>query len=226
VTGAQAAQSWPRAAIFDCDGLLVDSAHCWESAYGAVARACDRTLADVDLAALAGASVATAAARLTRDFGQHVNEAQLREALNESFASRPPAGRPGARQLITKLATRMPLAVASNAPRDLVMDVLERLGSKGTFDVVVSAEETGAHKPAPDVYLEACGRLCVAPCDAIAFEDSLIGARAATSAGLVVVGVPSAPGLRLDADLVVSRLDDPRLLSLLRVRSDHSLRRA
>jgi hypothetical protein len=45
--------------------------------------------------------------------------------------------------------------------------------------VVVSAEEAGAGKATPDVYLEACRRLAVNPSDGIAVEDSALGACAA-----------------------------------------------
>jgi hypothetical protein len=65
-------------------------------------------------------------------------------------------------------------------------------------------------------YRYACRTLHVDPSDAIAFEDSAIGVRAAQDAGLMVVGVPSNPtDGPLPADLVVDRLDDPQLLRLL-----------
>lgn len=203
------------AAVFDCDGLLVDSAHCWERAYRTIAIAHGRPLAAIDLTAPAGVSVAAAATHLSHQLQSEVDEQRLRRALTDSFLAHPPPALPGARALIAALAPRMPLAVASNAPRDIVLRVLEQLSIQRIFDVVVSAEQTAAHKPAPDVYLEACQRLGVAPSDAIAFEDSPLGARAARSAGLVVVAVPSAPGMRIDADLTVSRLNDPRLATYL-----------
>lgn len=206
---------WPRAAVFDCDGLLVDSAVCWEQAYERVARQHNGSLDAVDLDSLAGASVAIAAVALSRSLGVSVAERSLRLALIDSFAAASPPALPGARAIVAALAERMPLAVASNGPRDVVLDVLRRLEILDAFETVVSAEETAAHKPAPDVYLEACRRLEVVPTDAIAFEDSALGARAARGAGLLVVAVPFAPGAQIDADLTVPRLDDPRLLRYL-----------
>jgi HAD superfamily hydrolase (TIGR01509 family) len=212
---AVASASWPRAAVFDCDGLLVDSGACWEQAYHAVAASFGRALDDVDLDALAGASVATAASQLSAALQITVDEKALRVALLESVAATTPPVLPGARELVAALTRRMPLAVATNAPRDVVLDVLERAGLRGAFAAVVSAEETPAHKPAPHVYIEACLRLGVATCDAIAFEDSAPGAQAARTAGLFVVAVPSVPGVRVAGDLVVPRLSDPRLLAYL-----------
>lgn len=207
----------PLAAVFDCDGLLVDSAACWEGAYARIASEHGRAFADVRLDRLLGASVAGAAALLADDLGAAVAAHELRAALGERFASQPPPALPGARELIAALAERIPLAVASNGPRELVTTVLEQLGVRASFAAVVSAEEVPRGKPEPDVYLEACRRLGVAPGDAVAFEDSPLGACAARAAGLVVVAVPSAPppAPRLDADLTVPRLDDPRLLRFL-----------
>jgi HAD superfamily hydrolase (TIGR01509 family) len=213
--GAAASNDWPQAAVFDCDGLLVDSAACWEHAYRRIADIYDGSLEDVDLDSLAGASVAIAAAALGRVFGVPVAEQTLRRALLESFSDVSPPALPGVQAIVAGLGERMPLAVASNAPLEIVIGVLERLGVLDAFEAVVSAEETAAHKPAPDVYLEACRRLDVCPSDAVAFEDSDLGARAARSAGMLVVGVSAATELRIDADLRVSRLDDVRLIRYL-----------
>jgi HAD superfamily hydrolase (TIGR01509 family) len=211
-------QHWPRAAVFDFDGTLVDSAHCWHHAYRAVAGENGGTVAGAEFDDLAGVSVAAAAAHLSRRLAVPIDEARLRRALHDSVAAHPPPALPGARALVVALAARMPLAVASNAPRDVIVGALERLGLHDAFDVILSAEQTAAHKPAPDVYLEACRRLPVHPSDAIAFEDSPLGAEAARAAGLFVVAVSSVPGPLIDADLTVRHLDDPLLLHYLGVR--------
>lgn len=207
----------PHAAVFDCDGLLVDSAHCWERAYAKVAAARGRSLDDIRLERLLGASVARAASLVSRDLGEHVSTRELRAALDERFATDPPEALPGACELIGDLAARMPLGVASNGPLDIVLAVLDQLGVRDCFAAVVSAEETERDKPEPDVYLEACRQLAVAPGDAVAFEDSPLGARSARSAGLFVVVVPSAPGPQVDADLIVPSLSDARLRAFLGV---------
>ena len=201
--------------MFDCDGLIVDSAACWERAYERIAQRSDRDLAAVDLDSLAGASVAIAAGSLSRSLGVAVTESDLRRALFDSFAAFSPVALPGATAIIDSLSACMPLAVASNAPREIVVDILGRLGVLDAFQTVVSAEETTAHKPAPDVYVEACRQLAVSPLDAIAFEDSALGARAARAAGLLVIAVPATPQTRIEADLRIPRLDDPRLVRYL-----------
>ncbi len=75
---------------------------------------------------------------------------------------------------------------------------LEIVGFADRFDVVLSAHEVAAPKPAPDPYLEACRRLGVEPGPAvIALEDSPTGVAAARAAGLTVIGVPSLEGIEL-----------------------------
>jgi beta-phosphoglucomutase-like phosphatase (HAD superfamily) len=62
-------------------------------------------------------------------------------------------------------------------------------------------------KPDPALYLLACERLGVAPGDAVALEDSVLGVRAAKSAGMAAVAVPSRLTASMDfseADLVVA----------------------
>jgi HAD superfamily hydrolase (TIGR01509 family) len=99
------------------------------------------------------------------------------------------------------------MAVASNTSAVLVRAALEASGL-GFLAVVVSGEDLARPKPMPDVYLAACAALGVEPAEAIAFEDSPLGVRAAHDAGMAVVGVPehgtdlSAAG----ADLVLASL--------------------
>ena len=54
---------WPLAAVFDCDGLLLDTHACWHRAYEAVALEAGASLEGVDLDLLNCASVAYAAQR-------------------------------------------------------------------------------------------------------------------------------------------------------------------
>ena len=104
----------------------------------------------------------------------------------------------GARELVDALAGRVGLAVASNTAADLVRQALDAVGLSA-FGVVVSGQDLGQPKPAPDVYLAACRALAVAPADAIAFEDSPMGVQSALAAGLFVVGVPERPDVDLAA---------------------------
>jgi HAD superfamily hydrolase (TIGR01509 family) len=205
---------WPVAAVFDCDGLLVDSEHCWHAAYRASAAAVGRSLDGVSLASFNGASVGLAAERLSRALALPISHELLREQLLHAVERLPVEPMPGVEGLLDALGRELPLAVASNGPPAAVETLLRRTGLRRRFSVVASAEQTPAPKPYPHVYLEACRRLGVDPSDAIALEDSPAGAAAARAAGLLVVAVPSDHDARIEADLTVPRLDDARVLSL------------
>ncbi len=206
---------WPSAAVFDCDGLLLDTAACWHVAYQSVALELGASLEAIDVDRLNGASVALAADRLGRALRRPVAQASIRRILQESLDSVSIVPMPGAQHLLELLGSEMPLAVATNAPITFVATALRHARLDGFFSAIVSSEQTLAPKPHPEVYLEACRRLCVDPSDAVAFEDSVMGAAAARAAELLVVAVPSLPGTQLDADLTVGRLDDLRVLELM-----------
>ena len=118
----------------------------------------------------------------------------------------------GARDLLEALRERgTPIGLVSNSPRVFVDRSLQLAGFETHFDVVLSAHEVAAPKPAPDPYLEACRRLGVEPGPAVvALEDSPTGVAAARAAGLTVIGVPSVEGVILDEahHLADSLLDD------------------
>jgi HAD superfamily hydrolase (TIGR01509 family) len=87
---------------------------------------------------------------------------------------------------------------------------LEIVGFTDRFDVVLSAHDVAAPKPAPDPYLEACHRLGVEPgLSVVALEDSPTGVAAARAAGLTVIGVPSVEGVELaEAHEIAASLQD------------------
>ncbi len=122
---------------------------------------------------------------------------------------------PGAVELLDAIGDRRLLAAASNSPRRLLRPAFEAAGLLARFGVVLSADDVVHPKPAPDLYVAACQRLGVEPAGAIALEDSPAGVASARAAGLFVIGIPSYPGVSLDADLVASRLDAPEVLTAL-----------
>jgi HAD superfamily hydrolase (TIGR01509 family) len=101
-------------------------------------------------------------------------------------------------------------AIVSSASRRWVDMHLRRLEQAVGWDAILTADgDSSRAKPAPTLYLEALELLDVAPDEAVAFEDSLQGIRAARAAGIFVVAVPNEVtrdfGLE-EADLLVASL--------------------
>jgi HAD superfamily hydrolase (TIGR01509 family) len=103
-------------------------------------------------------------------------------------------------------------AIVSSASRRWIDMHLARLERAIGWDAIVTADRDEERaKPRPTLYLEALDLLAVAPGEAVAFEDSPNGIRAAKAAGVYVVGIPNAVtrDLGLDeADLVLESLAD------------------
>jgi beta-phosphoglucomutase len=124
---------------------------------------------------------------------------------------------PGAREVIEHLAPLCPLAIASGALRAEIQRTLDRERLAGHFSVIVSADDGGASKPAPDPYLRAVERLSkslrasppLAAADCAAVEDSPWGLDSARAAGLKTVAITHTyPAAALaTADLIVDRLE-------------------
>jgi len=114
--------------------------------------------------------------------------------------------RDGIRPLIADLSQMgYRLAVASSGLRRIIEHVLEVGAIRRHFDVVVSADDIPAPKPAPDIYLEAARRLKIAPPRCVAVEDTDVGVRAAKSAGMYAIAFPTKTTAGMDfgvADLV------------------------
>jgi len=112
------------------------------------------------------------------------------------------------------------LAIASSSPHSWVDTHAERLGIFEHFDKVICADDVaaGRTKPNPDLFLLALDQLKLQKNEAIVFEDSPNGVKAAKSAGIFVVAVPNPVTSLLsieDANLTLTSLTDLPLASLL-----------
>lgn len=205
----------PDAVVFDNDGLLLDTESVWTRAEQDLFQAHGREFTPADKHELVGTSAEIAAGILERRLDAPGRGAELIEELNVLVVAELEHGveaMVGARDLLEALRGRgTPIGLVSNSPLVFVERSLQLAGFEAHFDVVLSAHEVAAPKPAPDPYLEACRRLGVEPGPSVvALEDSPTGVAAARAAGLTVIGVPSVAGVSLsDAHhLADSLLDD------------------
>jgi HAD superfamily hydrolase (TIGR01509 family) len=147
----------------------------------------------------------------------------LMDELHELVMAEVAAGippRPGALELLAAVREAgIPVGLASNSAREFVEQTLEVAQlSNGHFDVVVTADDVAAPKPAPDIYLAACAALRAAPDRAAALEDSPPGVAAARAAGMFVIAVPYFADTVLDgASLTAGSLADPEVSTALGV---------
>jgi HAD superfamily hydrolase (TIGR01509 family) len=212
----------PSAVIFDNDGLLLDTEEAWTRAEQALFAGLGREFTVEHKRTLIGSSRALAAKKLETILERPGDGEALMDKLHELVMAETLQGvapRPGAVELLARLSDAgMPLAVASNSERAFLERTLASAGllHDGPFTAIVSANEIEQPKPAPDIYLEACARLGVAPSDAAALEDSPIGVASAAAAGLFVIGVPYFAGSEIDgASMLADTLADPTVAQAL-----------
>jgi HAD superfamily hydrolase (TIGR01509 family) len=208
-------EATPAAVVFDNDGLLLDTESVWTRAERDLFERRGLEFTPVDKRELVGTSAEVAGGVLERRLREPGRAAALIDELNELVVAELEHGveaMVGARELLHRLKRRgTPIGLVSNSPLRFVRRSLEIVGFQDRFDVVLSAHEVAAPKPAPDPYLEACRRLGVEPGpDVVALEDSPTGVAAARAAGLTVIGVPSIEGIALEEahHIAASLLDE------------------
>jgi HAD superfamily hydrolase (TIGR01509 family) len=192
----------PEAVVFDNDGLLLDTESVWTRAEHDLFERRGLEFTPANKRELVGTSAEIAGGILERRLEEPGKAAALIEELNELVVAELEHGveaMVGARELLHRLKERgTPIGLVSNSPLRFVLRSLEIVGFDDRFDVVLSAHEVAAPKPAPDPYLEACRRLGVEPGPGVvALEDSPTGVTAARAAGLTVIGIPSLDGVQL-----------------------------
>ena len=204
----------PDAVVFDNDGLLLDTESVWTRAEQDLFDRRGTEFTPADKLELLGTSAEIAGRVLERRLDEPRRAGALIEELNELVIAELEHGVEamlGARDLLHALKQRgTPIGLVSNSPLVFVRRSLEIAGFVDHFDVILSAHEVAAPKPAPDPYLEACRRLGVeAGPSVVALEDSPTGVASARAAGLTVIGIPSIDGVALEeAHHIAASLED------------------
>jgi beta-phosphoglucomutase len=121
---------------------------------------------------------------------------------------------PGIKDLITEIKAkgyRLGLAsVSKNA-----FTVMDSLGLKGEFDIIVDAATIAKGKPDPEIFLTAAKLLNVDPSACIGIEDAAAGVDSIKDAGMFAVGVGSETSLA-KADIIYSSTEQLSLLNIMK----------
>ncbi|MFV1966659.1 MAG: HAD family hydrolase [Pirellulaceae bacterium] len=181
-------------AIFDCDGVLVDSEFL---ACGVVAEVLAEngfaTTGREIVARFAGTSDRDMFPRLEEEHHREISDdlkQRIAEATRETLATRlePIPGIHDALQAIP-----LPKCVASGSEAKRVRVSLSRTGLLDHFNSHIFTRDEVEHgKPAPDLFLLAAERLQVDPGRCVVIEDSRPGVLAGVAAGMHVLGFTGA----------------------------------
>ncbi len=212
-------------AIFDHDGVLVDSLEMHQQAW-------------VELGVRTGLPVT--AAFIHDTFGmanlsifrkllgdaitpeQIAQYTDLKETCYRDLARGQITLMAGVRDLLDRLtAAGFVLAIGTSGVRANSQLTIDETGLTGRFAAIASAEDFTHGKPDPEVFLVAARKTGIEPRHAVVFEDAVYGIQAAKAAGMYAVGVtttsPAADLYQAGADLVVETLVGFDIVALERV---------
>ena len=185
-----------RAAVFDLDGTLIDSARIWQEVdeifFARRGMAVPPGYAE-EIAHLGFAESAALTVRryLPSERAEEVIEEWRALSLSRYRAE---AGaryfKPGAIRLVSRMREAgLRLCVATASLPEFFRPILRAGGIESLFDDVVTVADAGKNKSFPDIFLLSANKLRLAPERCVAFEDSLAALRAAKRAGMRTVAV-------------------------------------
>ncbi len=193
---------WPRAVLFDMDGVLVKSEEVWFRVVEAAGvRFRGRAITREEFFPTFGQGTAAD----VPVFGLHCTTAELDAFYVTEFVRHLDAMwvSPDARPLLERLcAAGVKRALVTNTVLPLAVKILARAGLDGLFDALATADRVVHAKPAPDLVRLALRELDVAPLDAWMVGDSKYDRQAAGSAGVHFIG------LGIDGDRRIDQLGD------------------
>jgi len=184
-----------QAAIFDMDGLLLDTERVCKRIFQ---EACEAQkvefLEDVYLSII-GCNAAGIEKILREGYGPSLDYPALhdewRERYNAVVKHQAIPVKEGVIELLQWLkAHDIPTAVATSTQKDVAETKLRLSGLDQYFDSLSTGCEVTHGKPHPEIYLLAAQRLGVKPELCLAFEDSNNGTRAAVAANMITYQIP------------------------------------
>jgi phosphoglycolate phosphatase len=181
-----------RAAFFDLDGTLVDSAADLAAATNAVLR--ELGLPERSLEEIRSFIGEGSRNLVERSIAPRV---ELVETALESWNSHYERGLldttlpyPGIPELLERLvASGLTLAVHTNKPSEMAREILRKLGLESRFGYVLGSDDGPARKPSAEGTRFLLERLHLAPSDVVYIGDSRIDGETARAAGVPFIGV-------------------------------------
>lgn len=182
-----------RGAIFDMDGLLIDSERLWQNTWHELAAEMGLALADTFAGDMCGSGIEETLTVIRAHYHVDDPKAVARECAERvhRLERKGVPLRPGVETILRGLRSEgYRIAVASSSPMDMIEYNLRADAIREYFDALTSGSEVEHGKPEPDIFLLAAERLGVPPEECYVFEDSLNGVEAGWRAGCRAVMIP------------------------------------
>lgn len=204
------------AAIFDMDGLLLDTEPLWGISMLKVANHYQVPVKHDFFKATTGLRIyeVTAFWKEKFDWPSKATSRQVAEDIIDDIidlSKREAKVMPGVKQTLEMLLSHnILLGVATSSPYRMMHELIQHFDIAHYFHYMASAQNTPFGKPHPDVYLYCAAALSTKSWHCTAFEDSTNGIIAAKAARMKVVAVPELRKLR-DKEMGIADLVLPSL---------------
>ena len=206
----------PWGAIFDWDGVIIDSSRCHEVSWDRLASEEKRVLPEGHFKAGFGRKNEYIIPNIlgwTTDPAQIERLGLRKEELYRAVVAEcGVTALPGTRLWLERLRDAgVPCVIGSSTHRANIDLTLSQIGLAPFFQAIVSAEDVTIGKPNPEVFLKAAAKIRREPSKCVVFEDAFAGLEAAAAGGMrrIAVATTHAPEtLAGHADRVVRQLDE------------------
>ncbi|WP_232058261.1 beta-phosphoglucomutase [Cohnella abietis] len=203
-----------KGAIFDLDGVIVDTAKYHFLAWKWLADQWGFEFTETDNERLKGVSRIRSLEIVLEIGGIDISEEeklQKAEQKNEKYLQYihqmdRSEVLPGAEEYLLQLRRRGVRIALGSASKNAVF-ILEKVGLAELFDAVIDGTKVSKAKPDPEVFIAGCEALGLEPGECVVFEDAEAGVEAAIAAGIYVVGIGN-PDILVAANRVVSGLNE------------------
>ena len=201
-----------QAALFDLDGVIVDTAKFHYLAWRELANGLGFDLSEAQNEQLKGISrmesldIILGFGGVTLEPAEKVRLATIKNARYVELIKEIDASEilRGAKEYLLALRARGVKIALGSASKNAEV-ILQNLGVRNLFDVVIDGNKISKSKPDPEVFLLGAKGVGVAPAACVVYEDAAAGIQAAKAGGMYAVGIGHAENLP-GADVVVPGL--------------------
>lgn len=184
-----------QAAIFDMDGLLLDTERVCMTIFKQACETLDIPFLDDVYFSIIGKNAAGIEQTLRAGYDEYIDYTTLHGEWKKHYdgvvLNQAIPVKDGVVELLEWLKSKqVPLAVATSTRKEVARVKLNLSGLDGFFDNVTTGCEVTHGKPNPEIYLLAANRLKVSPHECLAFEDSNNGVRSAVAAQMTAFQIP------------------------------------
>ncbi|NRB44214.1 MAG: HAD family phosphatase [Verrucomicrobiales bacterium] len=184
-------------ALFDWDGVIIDSHNQHEKSWSKLAEEENEVLPDNFFKMTFGMRNENIIPNFFGNWIDVTNQEEVtrladrkEEIYREIIISDGIEPLPGVRDLLQSLRSEeIACSIASSTPIANIETVMGMIGLSDYFDAITAAEDVSNGKPNPEVFLKAAEKIKVDPKNCVVFEDAHVGIEAGLAANMQVIAV-------------------------------------